>query len=106
MKCRQYLLSLFFIISAFLFPVIVMAQVNSIWALGDGEKVYRDDLQHPAKAGNFTWNGKLIHITALYNEVVAFQVIVESGNDTVKGIELSVSAPQHAVTGKPFASNS
>lgn len=105
MKCRQQLFLQFFILLAFLFPVISIAQVNSIWALGDGEKVYRDELQHSSKTGNFTWDGKRIYIPALYNEVVAFQVIIESGNDTVKGIELSVSAPQHVITGKPFAAN-
>lgn len=93
----------FLLITLFYFPSVVSSQVVSIWALGDGEKVYRDDLMHPSKTGNFIWNGKQVHIAALYNETIAFQVIVESGKDTVTGIDIMVTAPLHAITGKPFA---
>jgi hypothetical protein len=68
----------------------LLAQIKNIWALGDGEKVFRDDLSHPAKNGNYTWDGNTIHLNGLFNEVLAFQVIVETGNDSAKGIEISV----------------
>src|SRR5437016_5225225 len=68
------------------------SQIKNIWALGDGEKVFRDDRNHPDKNGNFTWDGKAIHLKGLYNEVLAFQVIVETGVAPAKGIELSIGA--------------
>ena len=32
----------------------------------------------PDKNGNFIWDGKTIHLKGLFNEVLAFQVIVET----------------------------
>ncbi len=81
------------------------AQIKNIWALGDGEKVFRDDHNHPDKNGNFTWDGKTIHLKGLYNEVLAFQVIVEADIAGVKGVELSINAPVHKVSGKTIGGN-
>src|SRR4051812_49216949 len=69
------------------------AQVKKVWALGDGEKVFREDMQHRDKNGNLIWDGKVIHLKGLYNETLAFQVIAENGTDTAKNIELSVDVP-------------
>ena len=81
------------------------AQVRKVWALGDGEKVFRDDLKHPASNGNFTWDGKSIHLKGLYNEVLAFQVIVEVGSDTVRGIEMSVDYPMPEDAGQAIGAS-
>jgi hypothetical protein len=83
-----------------------IAQVNAIWALGDGEKVFREDLNHFSKSGNYTWDGKKIHIKGLYNEVLAFQVIIESGNKGAEGISLTVECPVHKRSGKVIGGNS
>jgi len=52
--------------------------VRSVWAVNDGERVERDDLDHPARAGNSAWNGTRIRLFGGRNEIVAFQVIVEA----------------------------
>ena len=67
--------------------------IISVWALGDGEKVFRDESNHPDKKGNFVWDGKTIHLKGLYNEVLAFQVIIETGIQGAKALEISVEAP-------------
>src|SRR5688572_1891106 len=78
---------------ALLFPTTALTQIKHIWALGDNEKVFRDDLSHPYKNGNLTWDGKTIRLKGLYNEVMAFQVILETGNNAVNNVDLSVEYP-------------
>ena len=34
-----------------------MASVKSVWAVNDGEKVEREDLQNPNKQTNSAWDG-------------------------------------------------
>lgn len=65
-------------------------QIKKVWALGDGEKIFRNDPNSPGKNGNYTWDGKTIHLKGLYNEVLAFQVIAETADSAATGIELSV----------------
>jgi len=89
----------------FLLHGIGFAQIKKIWALGDGEKVFRNDQNHPDKNGNFTWDGKTIHLKGLYNEVLSFQVIVETDLQGAKGIELSVEPPVHKPSGKIIGGN-
>jgi hypothetical protein len=50
----------------------------AVWAIHDGEKVERDDLHHPARAGNTAWRDGVVRIFGGRNEIVAFQVVVES----------------------------
>jgi hypothetical protein len=80
-------------------------QIKNVWALGDGEKVFRNDHNHPDKNGNYIWHGKTIHLTGLYNEVLAFQVIAETGDSAVKGIELSVGALLNKSSGDVIGAN-
>lgn len=81
-------------------PTILRAQVSTVWVLGDGEKVYRDDLSHPSKKGNQVWDGERIRIQGLYNEVLAIQVIAEVGPLGTKGLEVGVELPVHTASGK------
>jgi hypothetical protein len=83
----------------------LVAQIKNVWVTGDGEKVFRDDLNHPDKSGNFTWDGKAIHLKGLYNEVLAFQVIVENGAGSAKGIELTVDALLNKASGGIIGGN-
>ncbi|HUQ66125.1 MAG TPA: glycoside hydrolase domain-containing protein [Flavitalea sp.] len=80
-------------ISFLLIPPFLNAQVKSIWVVSDGEKVNRESLNHPSKKGNLIWEGSKVKLKGLYNEVLAFQLIVESGNDSVKNLEVTVDAP-------------
>jgi len=72
-------------------PVSAEAGVRRIWAVNDGEKIERDDMRHPAAAGNSAWDGRMIHLFGARNEIIAFQLIVEAD---AKGIDaLSVRLP-------------
>ena len=93
-KPSTYLLALSFL------PVCCWAQITAIWALGDGEKVFQHDLDHPDKKGNLIWDGSSIRLKGLYNEVLAFQVMVETGPEGARGIEIVVNAPVNVATGK------
>src|SRR4030095_10658164 len=81
------------------------SHIVSVWALGDGEKVFRDESNHPDKKGNFVWDGKTIHLKGLYNEVLAFQVIIETEIQGAKAIELSVEAPVNKESHKMIGGN-
>jgi hypothetical protein len=67
------------------------AQAQTIWAVNDGAKIERDDLQNPLKRGNSAWDGHKISLFGARNEVIAFQVIVEAGPLPIK--QLSVTLP-------------
>jgi hypothetical protein len=96
----------FILLTVALLPALTgVSQIKEVWALGDGEKVYRNDLQHTDKNGNYTWHGDTIRIEGLYNEVLAFQVIVETGVDSVKGIDLAVADPVNKESGKVIGGN-
>jgi hypothetical protein len=51
----------------------------SVWAVGDGEKVKRDDLRDPNERGSSVWDGRRVRLFGARNEVIAFQVVVEAG---------------------------
>jgi hypothetical protein len=103
-RMLRHLLPCFFS-SLLLFPGPAFSQVKKVWALGDGEKVFRDDLSHPGRNGNFTWNGQTIRLTGLYNEVLAFQVIVQTGEDSAKGVEVAVRDPVNKLSGVSIGGN-
>ncbi len=71
-----------------LLPANTVASVRTVWAINDGEKVERDDLDNPNKKQNTSWDGRKIKIFGARNEIVAFQVIVESGTEPIQ--QLSV----------------
>ncbi len=64
--------------------------VAAVWAVNDGEKVARDDLANPNKGGNSAWDGMHIRLFGARNEVLAFQVIVESGANGIQQLNLSL----------------
>jgi hypothetical protein len=44
-------------------PSLVAAQAKlQVWAVNDGEKVEKDDLNHPAKARNSVWDGRRVKL--------------------------------------------
>ena len=90
----------------FILPGTLFSQIKAVWALGDGEKVFREDLQHPSKNGNFIWDGKTIHLKGLYNEVLAFQVIIETGSDGAGPVEVAVDGPVNKSSGRTIGGNS
>ena len=82
-----------FPLAALLFAEPACAESASpVWAVSDGEKIERDDLASPLKARNAVWDGHAVHLAAARNEIVAFQVIVESGTAGIRA--LSASLPE------------
>jgi hypothetical protein len=74
-----------------LFATAANADIGHIWAVNDGEKVERDDRNHPSRARNSAWDGKVVRISGARNEIVAFQVIVEADAAGIR--ELSLRLP-------------
>jgi hypothetical protein len=70
------------------------AGVRTVWAINDGDKVKRDDLQHRGRAQNSAWDGRTILLFGARNEIIAFQVIVGSDDHGIKklGARLPVLA--------------
>jgi len=73
--------------------------ITDVWAVGDGEKVYRYEARHHSKESNSVWDGRKISLKGLYNEVLAFQVIVEADSFGAKAVEVSVEPPVHRSSG-------
>ncbi|MBL7178142.1 MAG: DUF4091 domain-containing protein [Desulfobacteraceae bacterium] len=80
------------LLSAFLlFTIPVHAKVL-IWANDGGDKVTQDELRmvrNPAKIINSVWDGKKVSIFGARNEVVSFNLIIESHKTATRNIELS-----------------
>ncbi|HZE71583.1 MAG TPA: hypothetical protein VE135_18920 [Pyrinomonadaceae bacterium] len=72
-------------------PANTLASISTIWAVNDGEKVERDDLNNPNRKQNSAWDGRKIKIFGARNEIIAFQVIVEAGTDGIR--QLSARLP-------------
>ncbi len=79
-------------LAAFLPALSAEARVVGVWAVGDGEKVERDDRKSPSRARNDVWNGRTVSLFAARNEIVAFQVIVEA--DAAGITSLSAALPE------------
>jgi glycosyl hydrolase family 123 len=73
------------------------AAVRAIWAVNDGEKIERDDLNNPNKSSNSAWDGKRIKIFGARNEIVAFQLIIEADSDGIR--RLTATLPELVLNG-------
>jgi hypothetical protein len=69
------------------------AGITRIWAVDDGEKIKREDLNHPlaASADNPVWDGSSISLFGVRNEVVAFQLIIEADASGTGEVDVRVS---------------
>ena len=79
--------------------VTFAASVAEVWAVGDGEKIFKDDLDHFARQGNSIWDGGRVSLKGLYNEVLGFQVIVVADSQGAKGVEITVDPLINEETG-------
>ena len=82
------------------------ADIRHVWAVNDGEKVERDAVEHPLRARNSAWDGKVVRISGARNEIVAFQVIVEADGRGIRALSLrlpSLASPADRITYKPPA---
>jgi hypothetical protein len=67
------------------------ADVRAIWAIGDGDKVDRDEVAHPDRQANAVWDGTRVHVFGARNEIVAFQVIVVAGDDGIRALSVALA---------------
>ncbi|UCF38862.1 MAG: DUF4091 domain-containing protein [Acidobacteriota bacterium] len=74
-------------------------EIVEAWAVGDGEKVFRFDPEHPSRERNSIWDGEKIQLKGLYNEILAFQIIVVADNRGAKSVEVSVTPPRNHTEG-------
>ncbi len=77
----------------------IQAEIIEVWAVGDGEKVFRFDTEHFSKDGNSIWDGTEVKLRGLYNEVLSFQLIVVTDSLGAQAVEVSISPPYNASTG-------
>ena len=80
------------------------AAVSGVWVTGDGEKVYRYEQDHPGRTGNLTWDGHAVNLRGLYNEVLAFQVIVEADSLGAEAVEVVMEPLVHRSSGRAIGS--
>ncbi len=73
--------------------------VHQLWAVGDGQKIDRLELNSPFKNSNSVWDGETISIFAARNEIVAFQLIVESDEEGIESVDVSLPELRHEVSG-------
>ena len=70
----------------------VEANITKIWAIDDGEKVKKDDLNHPLanSPNNLVWDGNSISIFGARNEIVAFQLIIQSDSSGTNNVNATL----------------
>jgi len=66
-----------------------MSGIN-IWAVNDGEKIYKNDLKNPNRYGSSAWDGKTVRLFAGRNETAAFQIIFENGANEQEKVNIAV----------------
>ena len=94
----QLIFELFVLLVAnFVLCATGMSAVRAVWAVNDGEKIERDDLNNPNKGTNSAWDGHKVKIFGARNEIIAFQLIVEADQDGIN--RLAVALPQLAQKG-------
>jgi hypothetical protein len=71
---------------------LTVAAVRSVWAVNDGEKIARDDLNNPNKSTNSAWDGHRIKIFGARNEIIAFQLIVETDSKGIDRLSVALAA--------------
>ena len=96
------------VLAAFLPALSAEAGVAGVWAVGDGEKIERDEKASPLRAANAVWDGRTVSLFGARNEIVAFQVIVEADGDGIGALaaalpELKSSGGARLVYAPPVA---
>ncbi len=66
------------------------AGVQKLWAAGDGARIDKFDFGNPLAASNSVWDGERISIFGARNEIVAFQVIVQSDAEGIASLDASL----------------
>ena len=76
------------------------ASVTGVWAVDDGQKIYRYQNDHVLRRGNSIWDGKSIRLEGFYNEILGFQIIIEADSFGAREVEVVIDPPLHAASGR------
>jgi hypothetical protein len=90
----NYRLVLLFLIFLMTFTPAV-AGIQAIWAVGDGERIERFDRNNPLKNSNSVWDGEKVTLFGARNEIIAFQLIVESDLAGIGALTASLPVLTH-----------
>ena len=71
------------------------AGIQSIWAVGDGERIEKFDRNSFLKNSNSVWDGEKVSIFGARNEIIAFQIIVEADEVGIAALSVSLPALTH-----------
>src|SRR5919201_4740670 len=63
----------------------------AVWAVGDSDKIARDDARSPLQRRNGVWDGHGIHIFGARNEVVAFQIMLSGGATGARRVDVALT---------------
>jgi hypothetical protein len=66
--------------------------VKQIWALDDGEKIKNEDIDNPLASdpNNAVWKDSTINIFGGRNEIVAFQLIIQSETNGIENVNIII----------------
>ncbi len=78
---------------------VFYTSVADHWAVGDGEKIFRSETSHFSRDSNSVYNGREILLRGLYNEVLAFQVLLVADSAGANGVEVHLDSLVHVRTG-------
>lgn len=67
--------------------------IKRVWAVDDGEKIKRDDIDNPLASDikNAVWKNGSINIFGARNEIVAFQLIIQAEKDGAEKVNVIIS---------------
>ncbi|MBW2734175.1 MAG: DUF4091 domain-containing protein [Deltaproteobacteria bacterium] len=73
-------------------PRPVRAELSALWAVGESTKVKATQTEHPLRAKNAIFDGKVIKLFGLRNEVVSFQLVLVGGSEATEGVTVQLAA--------------
>jgi hypothetical protein len=67
--------------------------IARIWAVDDGEKIKQEDINNPLSSdeNNSVWKNNSVNIFGARNEIVAFQLIIQSDAAGAKNVNVNIS---------------
>ncbi len=78
---------------------VFYTSVADRWVVGDGEKIFRNETSHFSRDSNSVYNGREVSVRGLYNEVLAFQVLLVADSAGANGVEVRLDSLVHTRTG-------
>jgi hypothetical protein len=67
--------------------------IKRVWALDDGEKIKKEDVNNPLASDpdNLVWKNNKINLFGARNEIIAFQIIIQAEKGGVEAVNVTVS---------------